>query len=156
MCVESDWFWTTIVTGRIEPWLAESDGQNRVMLRAAASTAAAMSEGGYDTVLEGIIGPWMLPTVLPVLDECQSPVDYVVLRPDLSRCLERAAARPDTSQVAGHPPLRDSGPIRGLWTQFCDLGPLEAHAIDTTRLTPAETADQVAAARDAGRLTLDR
>lgn len=67
VCLETDWFWTMIAGGRIDPWLPEADEQNRTMLRSAAAAAAEMDAGGYDTVLEGIVGPWMLDVVRPVL-----------------------------------------------------------------------------------------
>lgn len=156
VCIESDWFWTTIVGGHVEPWRAEADEQNRVMLRAAAATATAMADGGYETVLEGIIGPWMLPVVDAVVDPARRHVDYVVLRPSVARCVQRATTRAPVARVPGHPPLRDSGPIRALWSQFADLGPLESHAVDTTDLTPEETADQIATRRAEGLLTRRR
>ena len=60
VCLESDWFWTTIVKGFVAPWKPEADSQNRVVVRSFAATAAAMAEGGYAVVLDGIIGPWNL------------------------------------------------------------------------------------------------
>jgi DNA polymerase III delta prime subunit len=44
-CVESDWFWTTIVRGHVPPWLAEADAQNRAMVKAWAGAAAELSLG---------------------------------------------------------------------------------------------------------------
>jgi predicted kinase len=60
VCLESDWFWTTIVRGFVPPWEPEADAQNRVVVRAFASAAAVMAAGGYGVVLEGIVGPWNL------------------------------------------------------------------------------------------------
>ena len=150
VCLEADWFWTAIAAGRIDPWLPEADEQNRTMLRSAAAAAAAMDEGGYDTVLEGIVGPWMLDVVRPVL----GPLDYVVLRPDLDTCLSRATHRSAAPRVAGHPPLTDTGPIRHMWEEFSDLSELESHAIDTAGLSEAQSADAVLAARRSGELRL--
>ena len=154
VCIESDWFWTTIISGRIEPWLRTADDQNRVMLRAAAAAAVSTFDGGYDTILEGVIGPWMLPTVLDVFDLATRPVDYVVLRPTLASCLRRATQRDPTPRIAGNPPLAASGPIRDLWHQFADLGPLEGHAVDTTGLTAEATVEHVVRARPQGQFRL--
>ena len=52
-CVESDWFWTTIVRGGIAPWLAEADAQNRTVLRTCAAAAAGLAVGGYTVVMNG-------------------------------------------------------------------------------------------------------
>ena len=51
--LESDWFWTTIVSGYIAPWLPEADAQNRSVLRAAAAAAGVLAAGGYTVVLDG-------------------------------------------------------------------------------------------------------
>jgi len=60
-CVlESDWWWTTIVNGRIPPWETEADDQNRSVVQSFAAAACIMAHHGYSTVLEGIVGPWML------------------------------------------------------------------------------------------------
>ena len=51
--LESDWFWTTIVSGHVAPWLAEADAQNRAVLRATAA-AGRLAAGGYTVVMEGL------------------------------------------------------------------------------------------------------
>ena len=47
VCMEADWFWTTIVRGHVDPWLPEADEQNRTVLRTAAAAAAELADGGY-------------------------------------------------------------------------------------------------------------
>ncbi len=140
VCIETDWFWTTITNGFVEPWLPGADRQNHSVLRAAASAAAALATDGYEVVMEGVIGPWMLPTVSQPLRAAGLDVSYVVLRPDIEICLARAHARAaEVPRVEGHPPLDDSGPIRDLGAQMADLGPYEAHAVDTTDSDPTTT-----------------
>ena len=51
-CVESYWFWTTIVRGLVLPWLPEADAQNGTVLRACAAVAAELSGGGYTVVVD--------------------------------------------------------------------------------------------------------
>ncbi len=72
---------------------------------------------------------------------------YAVLRPDESTTLTRGTTRADH-------PLTDPGPIRSMHAQFRELGPYEGHALDTSALAPAATADAVLAALAAGRLRL--
>jgi len=51
-CVESYWFWTTIVRGLVLPWWPEADAQNGTVLRACAAVAAELSGGGYTVVVD--------------------------------------------------------------------------------------------------------
>jgi dephospho-CoA kinase len=46
-CIQSDWFWTTIVNGHIPPWESEADAQNRAVIRAAAAAGARMANAGW-------------------------------------------------------------------------------------------------------------
>jgi hypothetical protein len=59
-CLDLDWFFATLQRGAIEPWRPESHTQNRVVLHAAAEAVAAFAAGGYFTVGEGILYPFML------------------------------------------------------------------------------------------------
>jgi predicted kinase len=142
-CVESDWFWTTIVRGFVFPWLADADEQNRAVLGACAAAVAELSRGGYTVVVDGIIGPWYLDLVTERLRTAGADVHYIILRPGLDVTLRRATARAGDERVPGHPALVDEGPIRLMWEQFRDLGPHERHLLDSTTLDPAETADRV-------------
>ena len=143
--IESDWWWTTIVRGHVAPWLPEAHAQNRAVVRSFAAAAAVMAHEGFATVLEGIVGPWMLDLVLAEAQAANVPLHYVVLRPTLDVAMERAQSRQGEERVAGHPALTDSGPVRQLWEQFSDLGAYERHALDNTSLTPEATAERVSA-----------
>lgn len=150
-CIESDWFFTTVVNGFIPPWELASADQNRVLLQAAAGAAARFAAGGYATVLEGVLGPWHLDALRAELAPASVPVSYVVLRPTLAAVLERATGRAgETPRIEGNPPLTDPEPLRFLWQQFADLGPHERHVLDTTHLDAIATADAVVAALAAG------
>ena len=142
--IEADWFWTTIAAGFVPPWEPESDRQNRTVLRSVASAAAEMASGGYQVVVDGIVGPWHFDVVTTVLEARDIGLDYVVLRPDQETCLARARGRAgEVPRVAGHPPLTDIAPIRHMWEQFSDLGPYESHVIDTTLLDPSATVNTI-------------
>ncbi len=88
-CLESDWFWTTIVKGFVPPWRSEADPQNRAVLRALAESAAALASSGYSVVVDGIVGPWHLGLVTEPLARHGVETHYVVLRPDLDVTLAR-------------------------------------------------------------------
>lgn len=142
-CVETDWFWTTIVRGAVAPWLADADAQNRTVLRAFAAAAGELAGGGYTVVVDGIIGPWYLDLVTDELGRTGTDVHYVVLRPDLDVALARATARVGDERVPGHPALVEEGPIRLMWEQFRDLGALEHHVVDNGALDAEQTAQLV-------------
>jgi predicted kinase len=143
VCLESDWFWTTVVRGFIPPWEAEADRQNRVIVRSFAAAAAVMAEGGYAVVLDGIVGPWNLDIVMGQFGSSQSKVHYVALRPARHIALGRATSRIGEERVHGHPALTDEGPILHMWEQFADLGEYEDSVIDNTDLDPEQAASLI-------------
>ena len=61
--IEADWFWDTVVNGGIPAWDNEAEHQNIAMLRASLAAAARLSDAGYATILDGIIGPWYMHVV---------------------------------------------------------------------------------------------
>jgi adenylate kinase family enzyme len=140
VCLEADWFWTTVVRGFVPPWEPEADLQNRVMVRSVAAAAAAMAEGGYAVVLDGIVGPWNIEIVTGQLDLSITKLHYVVLRPARQIALERATSRIGEERVEGHPALTDEEPIVHMWEQFSDLGEYEDRVIDNSELDPRQTA----------------
>jgi gluconate kinase len=156
VCIEADWFWTRFVNGFVPPWEAAADRQNQVAIRAVMAAAAALADGGYQVVVEGIVGPWFLPIVFEELQRGDAKLRYVVLRPDLETCLARATTRADTERVPGHPPLTASGPIRHMWNQFGELGRYEEHVLDTGAFTGSETAARITTQMSDGRFDLDR
>lgn len=155
--IESDWFWTTLAQGHIEPWLPEADAQNRTLLRSFITAAAVMVEGGYPTVLEGIVGPWQLDVLYAATASISQSVHYVVLRPSLEVTLQRGMGRKgEAPRVPGHAALTDEEPIRDLWRQFYDLGRLEPHAIDTSEMTEQEAAAAVVNAVESSQFRLGK
>ena len=148
--IESDWWWTTVVKGHIAPWLPEAHSQNRTVVRSFAAAACAMAGGGFPTVLDGIVGPWMLDIVLAEADAAKLPLHYVVIRPTLDVCLQRARAREGEERVPGHPALTDPEPIRKMWHEFSELGPFEKHVLDNSALDAVQTADRISALIESG------
>ena len=138
-CLHSDWFWTTIVNGGIPPWEPAADAQNRAVIRAAAAAGVRMADAGFATVLDGILGPWHFDVLRQELAPCIAAVSYVVLRPDGDTCLARARTRVEESPQH-RDALTDEAPIRHMWEQFRDLGPMERFVIDSSDMAPRATA----------------
>ena len=141
VCLETDWFWTTIVKGFIPPWEPDADRQNRVVVHSFIAAADILAKGGYAVVLDGIVGPWNLDIVTTQLASSRNQTHYFVLRPNRRIALGRAISRVGVERVSGHPALTDEQPILRMWDQFADLGEFEANVIDNSDIDP----DQVAA-----------
>ncbi|UJP39445.1 AAA family ATPase [Cellulomonas palmilytica] len=144
--LHTDDFWHWIVSGAIPPYLPDADTQNQTVLRAVRGTAFAYAQGGYTTVVDGIVGPWMLPHFTSV--PASPPLHYVVLRPSRDETLRRAQARVAPGALV------DAGPVLAMWDQLADLGELERHVIDTTGQDAAQTLAAVRAAVASGRYVL--
>ena len=141
--LHTDDFWDSIVSGGIAPFLPESDAQNHTVMTAIQRAAWAYAEGGFTTIVDGIIGPWMLPHFdrFGAQEGTQHPrVHYIVLRPGRDEALRRAQARTAPGALVAE------GPVTGLWDQFAALGALEGHVLDSSGQRPDETLAAVQAA----------
>ena len=136
--LRGDDFWHWIERGRIPPYLDGSQGQNEVVVTALGAAAAAYAAGGYFTVLDAVLGPWLLEPVAEPARQAGVHLHYVVLRPRLDVSVARATGRADDA-------LRDPAPVRRMHEAFADLGPLETHVLDSSDLTVEETAQAVLA-----------
>jgi hypothetical protein len=128
--MEADRFFDFIAAGRIAPWLPESHEQNSTVMRSVADAAAAYADGGYFTIVEGIVIPrWFL---APLRERLTGhDLAYAVLRAPLEVCAERR-------------PSIGPGVIERIWREFADLGPVESHALDVRDESPGSVADQLA------------
>lgn len=127
--LHTDDFWRAIVSGAIAPYLPEADSQNQTVVAVAAGAAFGFAAGGYTTIVDGVVGPWMLHHYRKCNRRYPAvTLHYVVLRPDRQTALVRAQQRTAPGALA------DEGPILELWDQFTDLAPYEHHAIDTSDL----------------------
>ena len=134
--VRGDDVLSCVVSGFVEPWRVESAAQNRAAHAATAALAREYARGGFPVLIDTVLGPWHRDAFLTALD---LPCRYIVLRPDRQTTIDRAAGR-------GPGALTDVETVGFMWDQFADLGELEQHTIDTTRLSVEETADAVLAA----------
>lgn len=145
--LHTDDFWGYIASGAIPPYLPESEAQNQVVMRAVRRATFTYAEGGFATVVDGVIGPWMLDHFRGV--DGAPRLHYLVLRPSRDETLRRAQGRTGTDE------LTEEEPVLAMWDQFADLGSLERHVLDTTDQRPSETVQAVAEAVARGRFLLD-
>lgn len=127
----------------IPPEKPEAKEQNEIMARAMAASALAFAQGGYRVILDGVIGPWMLPVYLRSFRKMQGSLAYVVLRSSLEDTLQRAATRADAEKFS-----TDS--VRQMHSQFEDLKMFEPHVFETDGKSPDQTARLMAAALSRG------
>lgn len=132
----TDQFYTAIRTGFVPPYLPGSADQNDVVVDVIVAAATTYARGGYDVVVDGVIGLHYVPPFRAAAEQNGLALSYVVLRPDLEVTLARARDR-------GGDSLKDAEAITGLHKFFADLGELESHAIDTSELDVHLTADEV-------------
>ncbi|MFC8598135.1 DinB family protein [Isoptericola sp. NPDC057191] len=143
----TDTFYRSIATGFVPPYLAGSQRQNETVAAAVVGAASAYARGGYDVVLDGVVGPWFLAPFRVAAAREGWDLAYVVLRPALDVTLDRATARADAE-------LRDPDAVRSVHAAFADLAELEAHVRDTSAEGPADTAAAVRSALAAGAFRL--
>lgn len=141
--IEGDAFFGFLARGAIEPWLPESNDQNTVVTKAAASAAGAFARGGYATVYDGVIGPWFLPTfgAATGLDH----LDYAVLLPSVEVCVRRVTTR------RGHG-FSDEAATRKMHAEFA-AAPADRHLLHDPPDDIAAVAALIESAREAGELT---
>lgn len=146
--VEADSFFRFVCGGYVEPWRPESHPQNTIVMQAVAAAAAAYADGGYTTVVEGIIIPkWFLLPLSDALLAAGHSVSFAILRPTLQTCLARAAARSGAE-------LSNPDVIAHIWSDFADVGRLETHVIDVEDVGPGQVANTLIARYRAGALRI--
>jgi predicted ABC-type ATPase len=91
--VEGDAFFGFLANGAIQPWLPGSDDQNIVVVEAAAAATGKFASGGFETVFDGVIGPWFVSDFIEATGLAQA--EYVILLPTIDICLDRVASRRD-------------------------------------------------------------
>jgi chloramphenicol 3-O-phosphotransferase len=132
--LHTDSFYAWIKTGLIEPYLPESAAQNEAVLEAITAAAAAYAGGGYDVILDGVIGPWFVDRYRERAAEAGIEMSYVVLSAPLEVTLQRAVQRQGTED------LRDPEPITTMHAAFAELGRWSANVVLTEDRTPEEIA----------------
>lgn len=132
--IDGDAYFQSIRTGWIPPWETHADAQNRTVMAAIGASAAAFARGGFEVIVDGVIGPWMLPALRASLGD--AGFRYVVLRPEAQVAMKRAVDR-------GEPGLVDPGPISKMYEEFSGLGDYEVCVVDTSELSVEQSVDAV-------------
>jgi predicted kinase len=145
--MHTDDFYAYIRKGYVAPWKPESQVQNIAVMNGLAAAAAAFAAGGYEVLVDGIVGPWFFDPWKIEARAKRLDLRFVVLRPDEASTVARALAR------EGHP-MRDAAVVSFMWKQFADMGDLEAHAVDPTGEGPEATAAALRVRLDAGEFRL--
>jgi chloramphenicol 3-O-phosphotransferase len=143
----TDAFYVAIRKGFVPPYLPDAARQNEVVIGVLVEAMLGYARGGYDVVIDGIVGPWSLPSFAAAAQRPRFDLSYVVLRPSLEQTLTRAVAREGKE-------LKASGPVRGLYRAFENLGALEAHVLDSTRDDVEATVRRIRDGLVAGRFAL--
>lgn len=136
--VTGDSFFEFLAVGRTQPWLPEAHDQNSTVIRAAASGAAAFVRGGYDTIYDGVLGPWFLATFADAAG--LETFDYVILFPSLGVCLSRVMGTRDHD-------FSDEAATRHLHRDFAQSEIDARHILDPADVPPDQVADLVLDAR---------
>ena len=134
--LHTDSFYDWIRSGFVAPYLPGAARQNEVVLGVLAEAACGYARGGYDVVLDGVIGPWALEPFREAAKRDGLELSYAVLRPSLEVTLTRA-----TEREGRH--LKEVEPIQGLYAAFAELGELERCVIDSTGQSIDQTAADV-------------
>jgi len=150
--LQLDWFFATLRRGAISPWRHEAHDQNRVVLHAAAEAVASFAAGGYFTVGEGIVYPFMLDLFAAACEPRGVVVHYAVLRAPVQLVQQRVQDRRAEPAHAGA--LADAAVVGDLWAQFESHGVDERHRVDAGDRAPREVAEEIDRRLGAGELRL--
>lgn len=123
--MHTDDFYHYLSKGAIPPHLPESSEQNLIVIEAFLEAAKRYARGGYDVIVDGIIGPWFLEPWLNLVQE-HYEVYYIVLRASKEETMKRAIERSKLDEKT------NIELVETMWEQFSKLGNYESHVIDTT------------------------
>ena len=140
--VEGDRFFGFLAQGAIEPWLPESRHQNEVVTEAAA-TATGRFAADYETLYDGVVGPWFLPTFARATGLAE--LDYVVVLPNVETCVARVRSR------IGHG-FTDENATRKMHHEFSASQVDQRYVLRDDSMNPEDTAEAIRSARTTGRL----
>jgi len=128
----------------VDPILPESHDQNAAIMRAVGRSARAFAEAGYDVVLDGVIGPWLVPLLQQELSG-PWPVSYLLLHVPELEALRRVRAR----QGPGASPH-----VRHMVAALAEPRPFHGHIISTGGVPPARVLELAVQGLSEGRFSL--
>ena len=118
------------------PHLPESNEQNLIVIEAFLEAAKRYVRGGYDVIVDGIIGPWFLEPWLNIVREGYE-VHYIVLRANKEETMKRAIERSKLDRKT------NIELVEIMWEQFNNLGAYEKNILDTTQLSVEDTVSAI-------------
>ena len=130
--MHTDDFFHYLSKGAIPPHLPESNEQNLVVIEAFLAAAKRYARGGYDVIVDGIVGPWFLEQWRALARE-NYEVHYIVLRASKEETMRRAVERSKLDRET------NVELVETMWEQFCSLGIYESNVIETTNDSIQET-----------------
>ncbi|MDE7157419.1 MAG: AAA family ATPase [Lachnospiraceae bacterium] len=130
--MHTDDFYHYLSKGAIPPHLPESNEQNLIVIEAFLEAAKRYVRGGYDVIVDGIIGVWFLEPWLKVVQEGYE-VHYIILRASKDETMKRAIGR-SKLDIQTNIEL-----VEAMWEQFNNLGTYESNVIDTTNCSIQDT-----------------
>jgi len=134
--MHTDDFYHYLCKGAIAPHLPEADGQNLIVIEAFLEAAKRYARGGYDVIVDGVVGPWFLEPWRGAAREGYE-VHYVILRAGKEETFKRAVCRSKLDRKA------NMELVDVMWEQFQNLGTYESNVIDTTGCSPEETVSMI-------------
>ncbi|WP_418309958.1 AAA family ATPase [Phascolarctobacterium faecium] len=134
--MHTDDFYHYLSKGAIPPYLPESNEQNLIVIEAFLEAAKRYARGGYDVIVDGIVGPWFLEPWLNIVQE-HYEVHYIVLRASKEETMKRAIERSKLDRET------NIELVETMWEQFSNLGIYESNVIDTTTHSVKDTVSAV-------------
>jgi cytidylate kinase len=129
----------------LDPTTPASHAQNTTVMKAIGRATAAFVEGGYDVFLDGVVGPWFLPTLLHEWGAV-ARVEYVILRATLEEALARVLRR-DGPEITAR--------VYAMHEAFANVEGYGKHGIDTTARAVEEVRAEYIQRRRRGEFLLD-
>lgn len=134
--MHTDDFYHYLSKGAIAPHLPESNEQNLIVIEAFLEAAKRYVRGGYDVIVDGIVGTWFLEPWLGIVQEGYE-VHYIILRADKDETMKRAIGRSKLDTQT------NIELVETMWEQFKDLGIYESNVIDTTDRSVTDTVSAI-------------
>lgn len=134
--MHTDDFYHYLSKGAIAPHLPESNEQNLIVIEAFLEAAKRYVRGGYDVIVDGIVGTWFLEPWLGIVQEGYE-VHYIILRADKEETMKRAIRRSKLDTQT------NIELVETMWEQFKDLGIYESNVIDTTERSVMDTVSAI-------------
>jgi cytidylate kinase len=131
--IRGDAFFKFLDQGAVTPWLPEAKDQNEVVIRASGAAAGQYARGGYKAVLDGVLGPWWLPTFFEATELHE--LHYAILLPSAEHCVQNVATR------EGH--SNDEPATRHMHDQFLRADIDTRHLLTDPPVSPEDTASEL-------------